>query len=132
MTKLRTFLSRLLGSFGRRHDDRELSEDVEAHLELLTDDYVRRGLTPRAARAAAMRDFGNVGAMQDVYREQRGLLWLDDVRRDLRRLRQRDRGAVQAARRSAGLLQRLLPQPPLDRSRAHAGAFRKEGAFRFH
>ena len=84
MTRLWTFLSRLLGSLGRRHDDRELSEDVEAHLELLTADYVRRGLPPHAARAAAKRDFGNVAAMQDVYREQRGLLWMDDVRRDLR------------------------------------------------
>lgn len=48
-----TFLSRLLDVVLRRSRDRVLAEEVQAHLDLLTDEYVAGGMTPEGARLAA-------------------------------------------------------------------------------
>ena len=44
----------------RRRLDEETRDEIETHLELLTDRYVRSGMTPEDARATARRQFGNV------------------------------------------------------------------------
>src|SRR6185295_2615328 len=64
--------------------DADLREEIGAHLDALTQDYVRGGMPLAEARAAARRDFGGVELMKDTYRDQRGLPWLDAFRQDLR------------------------------------------------
>jgi predicted permease len=68
----------------KRPNDRDLDTEVEHHLDQLTAEHERRGLTPKAAREAARKDFGRVAQMKDVYRDQRGLPWVMDLRHDLR------------------------------------------------
>jgi predicted permease len=80
---LRVLLSRLKGLRGRR-SDAELNEDIEAHLDLLARDYIDRGLPPDEARAAARRAFGGVAQMQEIYRDQRGLPFVDGLLQDVR------------------------------------------------
>ncbi|MGH7734986.1 MAG: permease prefix domain 1-containing protein, partial [Gemmatimonadales bacterium] len=80
---LRMLLSRLAGLRRRRAADRELTGEVQSHLELLTEEHVRRGLAPDEARAAARRDFGGVEQMKELYRDERGLAWVDAVLRDV-------------------------------------------------
>ena len=98
---LRVLLARIRGlvTRGRRADD-ELDNDVQAHLELLTLDYIHRGLTVRDAQAAARRAFGGIDQMKETYRDQRGLpafeAWLQDIRYAARILR-RDRGFATVA-----------------------------------
>jgi hypothetical protein len=47
-------LFRILASWiKRRHPDAALDLDIQAHLELLTDDYLRRGLSPDEARGGS-------------------------------------------------------------------------------
>ena len=58
MSALRAFASRLRGLFGKPALDAELDEELQAHLELLTEEHVRRGLPLEEARLAARRDFG--------------------------------------------------------------------------
>ena len=61
-------------------DDRELDNEIEAHLAEAVDDYVARGLNPEEARRAALRDFGGVTQVKQVHREMRRPLfmnWLD-------------------------------------------------------
>jgi putative ABC transport system permease protein len=95
MTTIRVLLSRTLDLMLRRRRHRRLSEEIEAHLDLLTRDYIARGLDPSAARQAARRAFGGVDQMKAAYRDQQGLPFLDAFGQDVRfagRLLRRDRG----------------------------------------
>src|SRR5437879_3913847 len=67
--------------------------EIAAHLALMQDDFVRRGMTPDQARVAARRAFGGVEQAKELHRDARSFPWLDDARRDLRhagRLLRRD------------------------------------------
>jgi putative ABC transport system permease protein len=60
--------------------ERELDDEVEAHLAEAVDDHVARGLSPQEARYAALRDFGGVTQVKQVHREMRSctfMNWLD-------------------------------------------------------
>ncbi len=81
---MRTFLSRLLDPLLRRARDRRLADEVQAHLALLTDEYVARGMPPDQARLAARKSFGGVDQIKAVYRDQRGFRLIDELRQDLR------------------------------------------------
>lgn len=75
--------------------DRDLDDDIGAHLDLLTQEYVRRGLSSEDAYAAARRAFGGAEQMKEAYRDQRGLPLLDGLVQDLRyagRMFRRDPG----------------------------------------
>jgi predicted permease len=81
---MREFVSRVAGLFGRRRRDAALADEIRTHLDLLTEEYVTRGMPLGAARAAARREFGGVEQIKEQYREQRGLHWVTDLGRDLR------------------------------------------------
>jgi predicted permease len=70
--------------FGRSRREAELSDEIRAHLDLLADKYVLRGMSPRDARAAARRDFGGVDQMKEQYRDQRAFPLVDTVTQDVR------------------------------------------------
>ena len=84
MTRLRAFVSRLRAGVRSRTMDRDLDDEIASHLAEATDEYLRQGLSPEDARAAAERGFGGVTQAKEVYREVRSFMWLDDLRRDLR------------------------------------------------
>ena len=91
MTALRVFGARLRGFLTGRRREAQLSEEIETHLDLLTDEFVAQGLAPAAARTAARREFGGIAAMKDAARDETGLpwieSWLQDVRYAVRQLR---------------------------------------------
>ncbi len=94
-TRAQVLMSRVADGILRRRRDGRLTEEIATHLELLTNDFIARGLTPDDARAAARRAFGGVDQLKAVYREQRGLPVVDALAQDLRfgwRLLGRDRG----------------------------------------
>ena len=61
--------------------DRDLDDEVAAHLAEAVDDHIARGLSPQEARYAALRDFGGVTQIKQVHREMRRgftfMNWLD-------------------------------------------------------
>jgi hypothetical protein len=71
VTTIRVLLSRALGFVLGRRDER-LTEEIQAHLDLLTDEYVARGVTPADARLAARRAFGGVDQRNS---KERGTRW---------------------------------------------------------
>jgi hypothetical protein len=81
---LLSLLSRVSGHAGRRSAEREFDDEIAQHLELLTEDYVRRGLSPHEARLAARRSFGGVAQVKETQRELRGVPQLDILRADVR------------------------------------------------
>jgi len=84
MTRIRVLLSRLIEPLLRRKRERELAEEIDAHLALLTEEHLRRGLSHEAARAAARRDFGGVEQVKEAHRDLRGLPFTDTFHHDLR------------------------------------------------
>jgi len=79
-----SILSRLLDIVFRRSRDRRLEDEVRSHLEFLTDEFVAKGMAPEEARLAARKSFGGVDQTKTLYREQRGLLFIDSISQDVR------------------------------------------------
>ena len=103
---MRTLWSRIRALFLGRQLDTRLDEEVQAHLEALAADYVRRGLTPEQARLAARRAFGAVQPMKEIYRDQGTFTMLWACARDARfavRLLMRERWFTAAAVLALGL-----------------------------
>jgi hypothetical protein len=83
-TRLVVFFSRLRFAWARRRLDEEARSEFEAHLELLVERYVRSGMTPQQATAAARRRFGNVVQAREALYEMNSLGWLEASFQDLR------------------------------------------------
>ena len=54
MRRLRGWLVRFGGFFGKGRKDQELQEELESHIQMHTDDNLRSGMTPEEARRQAM------------------------------------------------------------------------------
>ena len=91
MTRLRVLLAKFSGLFHRAKLERQLDEDVRAHLEMLTEENQRKGMTPAEAHYAALRQFGNVSSMKEECRARWSIRIIEelvqDVRYGLRQLR---------------------------------------------
>src|SRR6266852_5949854 len=84
MGRLRIFGARMRGLFRKRQLDGDLDAELRSHLEMLTEENIRRGMSPVEARHAARREFGGVEQTKELYRDQRGLPLLDALVQDLR------------------------------------------------
>ena len=62
--------------------DRELADEMRAHVDRLVDEHIARGLTPAAAREAARREFGPVVQLVEESRDARGISWLVNAAHD--------------------------------------------------
>ena len=86
---------KLWSSVSRRPRDRELDEEIQAHLDMATRDRIERGEAPEAATAAARREFGNRTLIKEATRD----VW---TWRSLESLSQDVRYAVRTMRRAPG------------------------------
>ncbi len=84
MGRLRIFGARMRGLFRKRQLDGDLDAELRAHLEMLTEENIRRGMSPVEARYAARREFGGVEQSKELHREQRTISFLDALLQDLR------------------------------------------------
>jgi putative ABC transport system permease protein len=84
MRHVRVWLRRIAGMFGTRRRDFELAEEIASHLAMHVDDNIRRGMTPEEARRAAALRLGNSTSLQEEYRAQRGVPFVDHIGQDLR------------------------------------------------
>jgi predicted permease len=69
--------------FGRRDADADLDEELRAHVEMAIEENLSRGMSDEEARHAALREFGGEAQTRERFREQEGLLWLENLRRDV-------------------------------------------------
>jgi len=58
MTSLRVLIARMKGLFANEQQDRELTEELRGHLEMLVEEKRRQGMTEEQARHAAKLQFG--------------------------------------------------------------------------
>ena len=80
--------------------DRELEEEIATHLAMQEREFQLAGMTPQASRDAARREFGGLAQTAELYRERRGIAWLENTAKDLRyavRGLRRDKGFAAAA-----------------------------------
>jgi predicted permease len=91
MDWIRIFLSRCRAMGHARRLDAELEEELHAHIDLAMEENLRRGLTGKEARSAALRAFGGFTQTRETYRTQRGFpllqLFAQDARYALRQWR---------------------------------------------
>jgi predicted permease len=83
MRVLKTVRLRLRSVFRRNHVENELAAELREHLEREIERHRAAGLSHAEARAAALREFGNVALIQEQCRDVRGVLWLEDLLRDV-------------------------------------------------
>src|SRR5262249_18973596 len=81
---LRALGARLRGLFGDRRADREFDDEIETHLRLLTERYVRQGMNEEDAAWAARRQFGNVMLLKEVNREMREIRFIETLIQDMK------------------------------------------------
>src|ERR1017187_9702341 len=81
---MRIFWRRLMGLLRGNRLERELSEEIGAHLAMQEEEFRQHGMKPAAARAAALREFGGVAQAKEEYRDRRGIPWLENAASDLR------------------------------------------------
>jgi predicted permease len=84
MPQIRAWLSRLRDTFRRGRLEQDLQAELEAHLQLLIEENLRRGLTPEEARYAALRSLGGIEQTREAFRDQAGFRWLRSLGQDLR------------------------------------------------
>jgi predicted permease len=60
-----------------------IGDEIELHIERLTDEFVAQGLTPREARIAARRQFGSPARIQEQSRDLFSFGLLEDLLRDV-------------------------------------------------
>lgn len=93
MNKLRILWSRVKGQSAQAREDSAFDEEIREHLDLLEERYMSQGMNPRDAAHAARRQFGNLTALKEHQRAQRGILspseWWRDMRFGLRMLARR-------------------------------------------
>ena len=88
---LRARLSRLLFVLERRRVDADVRQEIDAHLDLLTERYRSQGMSPDEAYVTARRQFGNPSTLRQDIHDMNSLQWLEqaavDVRYAFRQLR---------------------------------------------
>jgi predicted permease len=84
ISALREWVTRAWWTVRGRRRDAELEEELRLHVDLETERQRRAGRSPEEARRAAAIQAGQVPQAMEAIREQRGLLWVEDVQRDLR------------------------------------------------
>src|SRR5579864_6397766 len=80
----RTFVHRVTALFRRRHLEDDLNAEMRSHLDLATEQNLRKGMTAEDARLEALRNFGGVDQIKELYRDQRGLPMIEGALQDLR------------------------------------------------
>lgn len=84
MSALVRLVTRVREWLSSRRVDRDLADEVQAHVDHLIEDYQRRGLSAAEARRAAMRDFGGVEAAKESVRDARGFRGIEVFQQDVR------------------------------------------------
>ena len=75
---------RLRSLFRRNVVEQELDEELQYHVEQQTAENIRQGMTPREARATALRALGNIEFRKEQVRDTRGTRGIEELSGDVR------------------------------------------------
>ncbi len=83
-SRLRVLASRIRGFFAGRRLDEDFQRELASHLEMLTEENIRRGLPPDQARRQARLRLGGAAQLRETQHDLRGLPWLETLLQDVR------------------------------------------------
>jgi predicted permease len=83
MTRLRTLASRLAALFRKQSLRQEFDQELRVHLEMETEQNLRRGMSTEQARRTARLRIGGVDQAKEAWWDQRGLPALESLVQDL-------------------------------------------------
>jgi macrolide transport system ATP-binding/permease protein len=81
---IRVFIHRLAALLQRRRLESDLDQELRSHLEMAVALNLRKGLSPEEAHREAFRSFGGVEQTKELFRDQRGLPWIETALQDFR------------------------------------------------
>ena len=84
MAAFRQFVARLRAFFHGGELDRDFAQEMAAHLEMATEENIRKGMTPDDARRQASLRLGGATSLQSRHRDTRGFRPIDEIAQDLR------------------------------------------------
>ena len=84
MSWFRVAAARCRGLLRKGHQEDEFNDELSAHLEMLVEENLRRGVSPAEARLAASRALGGVESMKEAYRQQQRWTTIETLLQDLR------------------------------------------------
>jgi hypothetical protein len=84
MIWLRVCKLRLATLFEKGRRDQELNEELQFHLQNEIEKNITAGMTPEAARYAALRAFGGVDQVKERCRDVRGMRFFEELWQDVR------------------------------------------------
>ena len=84
MDRIRTVLSRFAALFGKQKRDADLDEELRSHIDFAVEENLKRGMSMKDARTAALKEFGGMTQTKETYRVLRGLPILETLANDLR------------------------------------------------
>lgn len=80
--RIRRLVNRLAALFRARRLDRELEDEIAAHLELAEAEGIAAGLSRDEARRLARLRFGGVDGVTEAHRDRRSVRWLEILLKD--------------------------------------------------
>ena len=83
-TRLRRVVARVRAFFFAREEERDFDEELASHLAMLTEENIRRGSSPEAARRAAVIRMGSASSLREQHRDVRGLPLVEAIVQDVR------------------------------------------------
>jgi hypothetical protein len=84
MKTARYLIHHLHNLFRQEELDRDLSDELAAHLEMHIADNLRAGMSPEEARRAALMKLGGMEQTKESIRDRRGFPFLESLLHDLR------------------------------------------------
>lgn len=97
---IRRLAARVRAFFTSAADDRDFAQELDSHLEMLTEDNIRHGMNAVEARRQAALRLGAASSLQSRHRDVRGWAFLESLVQDVRfaaRLMLKDRWFSAAA-----------------------------------
>jgi len=61
-----------------------MDREINSHLTLLEDDFLRKGMSPQEARRAARQAYDDVEQSRQAHQDERSMLWLSQTLQDIR------------------------------------------------
>ena len=81
---VRVVASRILGMLRRRRLDEDFQQELDAHLDFLTEDNLSRGMTLEEAGRVARLRLGGMTQLRETNRELHRLPWIETLAQDIR------------------------------------------------
>jgi putative ABC transport system permease protein len=80
---LTPLFDRIVALFRRKRVEDDLDDEIQTHIEMATEENLRRGMNLADARFAARRSFGGIEQIKEAHREGRGFPALEAIVKDL-------------------------------------------------